>query len=81
MLLSSIEEKNNKIDDSDIIIYEFNSDDIFDLLKNDYSINENISPKSILSSLYPIIKDELKSKENLIFSVIFIKNIFQSSSY
>ena len=69
----SLEEKNNKIDDSDIIIYEFNSDDIFDLLKNDYNINENISPKSILSSLYPIIKDELKSKENLIFSVIFIK--------
>lgn len=69
----SLEEKNNKIDDSDIVIYEFNSDDIVDLLKNNYNINENISPKNILSSLYPIIKDELKSKENLIFSVIFIK--------
>ena len=69
----SLEEKNNKIDDSDIIIYEFNSDDIFDLLKNKYNTNENISPKNILSTLYPIIKDELKSKENLIFSLIFIK--------
>lgn len=69
----SLEEKNNKIDNSDIIIYEFNSEDIFDLLKNNYNINENISPKNILSTLYPIIKDELKSKENLIFSVIFIK--------
>ena len=69
----SLEEKNNKIDDSDIVIYEFNSDDIFDLLKNKYNTNENISPKNILSTLYPIIKDELKSKENLIFSVIFIK--------
>ncbi len=69
----SLEEKNNQIDDSDIIIYEFNSDDIFDLLKNKYNTNENISPKNILSTLYPIIKDELKSKENLIFSLIFIK--------
>lgn len=69
----SLEERNNKIDDSDIIIYEFNSDDIFDLLKNKYNINEDISPKNIMSTLYPIIKEELKSKENLIYSLIFIK--------
>ncbi len=69
----SLEEKNNKIDDSDIIIYEFNSEDVFDLLKNIYNVYENISPKNILSTLYPIIKDELKSKENLIFSLIFVK--------
>lgn len=64
---------NNKIDDSDIILYEFTFKDFFNLLKGGYDPNEELKPDQILSVLYPIIKDELNTKENLIFSIIFVK--------